>query len=135
MMAMHHLLMKLGTKLIINAGLLLVSLRYSVLELTKPTRLEALCEELKELNKYEMAKEIGCSFELDLVSVLPTFFATSVLEAISWLVPFLFASVGVNSFSQGLISSNPKTTLVESYIKSKEQRTQRILKGVLSKII
>lgn len=128
-------LMKLGFKLIINSGLLLVSLRYVVTIVNQKSLIETTCDELLKSNKYAQFQQLGCSIEQMNTINWADFYVTSLAGGLSWIVPFVFASVGVNALSQGLMSSSRGTPIVESFIARRSEGTQRKLRFLLSKFI
>lgn len=128
-------LMKLGVKLIVNAGLLLVSLRYAVEVLNQKTLAEETCDKLLDSDRFDELAQFGCSIE-EIYSIdWFAFLTTSAAEGASWIVPFIFASVGVNALSQGLIGASRDSALVDSFIDKRSENTQKILRYFLSKFL
>ena len=56
-------LMKLGIKLILNAGLLLASLRYAINDLNQKSLIEENCSKLFDLDMFNQAEKMGCTIE------------------------------------------------------------------------
>ena len=124
-------LTKTGFRLVLNAGFLLLGLRYLVIVANGKAISDIICDELVESQQFDKLELFGCSIEQMYSIDWSVFLTTAVAEGLSWIVPFVFAAVGVNAISQGLISSTPKEPIVESFINRRGKRMQKILRFLL----
>ncbi|POC57376.1 hypothetical protein CRN32_06230 [Vibrio vulnificus] len=118
-------LVRIGSKLVIGSGLLLAGLQAVAKWLERPTDRETLCGIYFE-GKVTITGIENYKCEELLQNVwgkVPEWTALLVIDAFSWVIPLVFAAVGVNTISHGLINNHVPT-------RSEENRT-KLLKPVL----
>ena len=108
-----------GKRLIIYAGLFLVSLQSVNESLNFVPILESTCQELLNERNYGDFVSLGCELNDNIYSYVGKSFFESLLLGLSWLVPFIFASVGVNVLSQGVLMQKAEGELTEEQMVNK----------------
>ncbi|WP_148058598.1 hypothetical protein [Pseudomonas frederiksbergensis] len=98
----RDLFVRAGIRLITYSGGLLASFQILSQLLGKPSEIQRKCDALKVIEKVDVFFIENCFPSVwDGLWINLTM---SALSAMSWLVPFVFAAVGVNFLSQGLLT-------------------------------
>ena len=108
-----------GKRLIIYAGLLLVSLQLVNDSMNLFPMLESTCQELLSEGDYDGFDSLECKLNDNIYSQVGKSFFESLLAGLSWLVPFIFASVGVNVLSQGVLMQKTEGEFTEEQMVNK----------------
>jgi hypothetical protein len=109
-------LLRYGIRLIFYAGLFLASLQLINQSLNFLSTDEILCNELLEKKRYYDLAELGCEFNYNFnLEIIKSIFESTIF-AFSWLAPFMFASVGVNVISQGILMERTKNEFTEKQL-------------------
>lgn len=117
-----------GKRLIIYAGLFLVSLQMINDSMNVVTFLNSVCQDLLNQSKYDEFADLECKINDNIYAQAAKPFFESLLLGLSWLVPFLFASVGVNVLSQGVLMKKSEEELTEDMMLNK--LTPRLRKAI-----
>lgn len=120
-------IIKLGFKLIINSGLLLATTRFMSTLINTKNDNEVLCDEFKSNNRFDLFDKYGCSLEIDWLAEMTGFLANSALDSISWMIPFVFASVGAGVLTHGLVSADTNKSVINEFISKRSTITQKAL--------
>ncbi len=106
-------LMSKGFKLIVFSGLLLTSLQGLVDSINSIPMVEEMC--LKFLDQYEIDRYTNgnCSEIIATAGGTTKSLLTLLMQAFSWLVPLVFAGVGVNILTNGVALPAKKNDLTE----------------------
>ena len=108
-----------GIRLIVYAGLLLIPLKLLNAEVNFTPLLDQMCQEVLSQNRFQDYTNAGCKVNDSVLNETAKSFISSALEALSWLIPFIFASVGVNVLSQGLLMPGRESEITEEKIVKK----------------
>lgn len=121
----NKIFIKIGSKLVIGSGLLLAGLQALSNWLERPTYRESMCDiyfqgrvTITGIEDYKCEELLQ-----DIWGKVPEWTILLVIDAFSWVIPLVFAAVGVNAISHGLINNHS--------LSSSEENRSHFLKPVI----
>jgi hypothetical protein len=128
-------LIRSGVRLIAYSGLLLVSLKMVDAKINFVPLLDQMCQDLLAQNKFKQYEITGCQLNQSVARDAGKVFLSSFIGAFSWLIPFIFAAVGVNVVSHGLLMpANDNEITVDKLVNKIPDRFKNAVRWFLSQL-
>lgn len=128
-------LIQYGARLIFYSGLFLVSLKILDSRINFVPLLDQMCQDLLDQHKFEQYELSGCQLNNSVLGEAGKELTSSVINALSWLIPLMFAAVGVNVLAHGLLMPGNNNEITEDKIVSwLPNRFQRAVRWLLSQL-
>lgn len=129
------ILIQRGVRLIVYSGLLLVSLKMVDSQINFVPLLDQMCQDLLNQNNFQQYQFAGCQLNQSVISEAGKELVSSVINALSWLIPLIFAAVGVNVLAHGLLMpGNEHEITVEKIVSKLPNCLQRFARWLLSQL-